>query len=99
MVLLLLKQLYVLQDLRLLVPRLEQSSAFLLPADRGVTVLHHVSDVIQSNLKWRINPNSAAKIQTIFDICKCWNKIYQNYFYDYYPSRNYPEYIDTYLRK
>ena len=76
--LLLLKQLYVLQDLRLLVPRLEQSSAFLLPADRGVTVLHLVSDVIQSNLKWRINPNSAAKIQTFFDICKYKNKIYQN---------------------
>ena len=49
-----------------------------LPADRGVTVLHHVSDVIQSNLKWRINPNSAAKIQTFFDICKYKNKIYQN---------------------
>ena len=67
-----------LQELRLLVPRLEQSSAFLLPADRGVTVLHLVSDVIQSNLKWRINPNSPAKIQTIFDICKYKNKIYQN---------------------
>ena len=51
---------------------------FLLPADRGVTVLHLVSDVIQSNLKWRINPNSAAKIQTFFDICKYKNKIYQN---------------------
>ena len=46
--LLLLWQLYVLQDLRLLVPRLEQSSAFLLPADRGVTVLHLVSDAIQN---------------------------------------------------
>ena len=68
--LLLLWQLYVLQDLRLLVPRLEQSSAFLLPADRGVTVLHLVSDVIQSNLKWRINPNSAAKIRRIFGMCK-----------------------------
>ena len=45
---------------------------------RTVTVLHHVSDVIQSNLKWRINPNSAAKIQTFFDICKYKNKIYQN---------------------
>ena len=51
---------------------------FLLPADRGVTVLHLVSDVIQSNLKWRINSISAAKIQTIFDICKYKNKIYQN---------------------
>ena len=43
---------------------------FLLPADRGVTVLHHVSDVIQSNLKWRINPNSAAKVRRFFGTAK-----------------------------
>ena len=102
--LLLLKQIYVLQDLRLLVPRLEQSSAFLLPADRGVTVLHLVSDVIQSNLKWRINPNSAAKIQTFFDICKYKNKIYQNshkliFTTTVYYLATLPENIDTFLRK
>ena len=48
---------------------------FLLPADRGVTVLHLVSDVIQSNPKWRINPNSPAKIQKKIEIQKIMNNI------------------------
>ena len=97
-------QLYVLQDLRLLVPRLEQSSAFLLPADRGVTVLHLVSDVIQSNLKWRINPNSAAKIQKKIEIQKIMNNILKkitNLFFSttVYYLATLPENIDTFLRK
>ena len=102
--LLLLQQLYVLQDLRLLVPRLEQSSAFLLPADRGVTVLHLVSDVIQSNLKWRINPNSPAKIQKKIEIQKIMNNIFKkitNLFFTttIYYLATLPENIDTFLRK
>ena len=51
---------------------------FLLPADRGVTVLHHVSDVIQSNLKWRINPNSPAKVRRFFGICKLFAILIKN---------------------
>ena len=77
---------------------------FLLPADRGVTVLHHVSDVIQSNLKWRINPNSAAKIQKKIEIQKIMNNILKKITYLFFTTTIYylatlPENIDTFLRK
>ena len=83
---------------------LEQSSAFLLPADMGVTILHHVSDVIQSNLKWRINPNSPAKIQKKIEIQKIMNNIFKkitNLFFTttIYYLATLPENIDTFLRK
>ena len=96
--------LHVFKDLRLLVPRLEQSSAFLLPAYRGVMVLHHVSDVIQSNLKWRINPNSAAKIQKKIEIQKLMNNILKKITYLFFTTTVYdlatlPENINTLLIK
>ena len=92
------------RTIRSLIPEgLEQSSAFLLPAYRGVTVLHLVSDVIQSNLKWRINPNSAAKIQKKIEIQKIMNNILkksQSFFMTtIYYLATLPENIDTFLRK
>ena len=50
------------------------------PSAWTVTVLHHVSDVIPSNLKWRINPNSPAKLQKKYDIRKRFHGLSTLYF-------------------
>ena len=54
------------------------SDTSLPPSAWTVTVLHHVSDVIQSNLKWRINPNSPAKVRRFFGICKLFAILIKN---------------------